>query len=57
MSEFKNLAEDDEDILIGQFQREIVNTGRAMEEFSDESLFGEDKTEDLLDKKHIFQRG
>ena len=31
--------------------------GMTPEEFSDESLFGEDKIEDLLEKKNSFIRG
>lgn len=32
-------------------ENRVFAAGRITEEFSDESLFGEDKLEDLLDKK------
>ncbi len=31
--------------------------GTGREEFSDESLFGEDRIEELIDKKNSFMRG
>eukprot|EP00347_Sterkiella_histriomuscorum_P001314 403372510 len=47
-------GDDEEDFHMALLQREL--SGRTPEEFSDESLFGEDKIEDLLEKKQSFQR-
>ena len=56
MNPFGNfgLNDDEEDFHMALLQREL--SGPTPEEFSDESLFGEDKIEDLLEKKHSFQR-
>ena len=51
---YHNILEEDEEFPLAIFQREVGNTARGIEEFSDESLFGEDRIEDLLDKKHSF---
>ena len=38
------------------FRSEIIE-GNELDDFSDESLFGQDKIEELIDKKNSFNRG
>jgi len=38
------------------FRSEIMMEGQEIEDFSDESLFGQDKIEELIDKKNSFMR-
>ena len=38
------------------FRSELMGGGQTPEEFSDESLFGEDRIEDLIEKKNSFLR-
>ncbi|CDW75850.1 UNKNOWN [Stylonychia lemnae] len=53
-SQLDNIYGDDEDDEL-LFQGDLINRGPE-NEFSDESLFGEDQIKDLLEKKQSFQR-
>jgi hypothetical protein len=48
---------DDKSNLFTPDDRDYLNLMNGLDEFSDESLFGEDKLEDLLEKKSSFLRG